>query len=246
MCTAWDDCSPHFETYWRGFHDFAFFSWNHKDVSADQVHALFRHRFYAPALSDTAFDVQSQLEKALSFWETALLQKGDRNNYHKDFELITLPDAQKTGAWSKQYKTKLQRAKEEVCRYGLIKVKINTAIQLALRNRYSLELMNGINELQIYPAKLLLLLEQYDNASASDKPIAKQAVQHYVDSFNTIRQNFEAVFSETRILNNPTDYKLDQNHHKHLANGTVNSDWMYMYELPMNMKIREWLVAKSF
>jgi hypothetical protein len=119
-------------------------------------------------------------------------------------------------------------------------------MQLARRNRYSLELMNGINELQIYPARLLLLLEKYDNASTAGKPIAKQAIQQYANSFNNIRQNFEAVFSETRFLNNPGDYVLDQNHHAHLANGTVNSDWMYLYELPMNMKIKEWLAVKNF
>jgi hexosaminidase len=71
-------------------------------------------------------------------------------------------------------------------------------------------------------------------------------VQQYVDSFKNIRQNVKAILSETQILNNPTDYKPDQNHHAHLANGTVNSDWMYLYELPMNTKIREWLSGKSF
>src|SRR5207253_6683153 len=190
LCTAWDDCSPHFETYWRGFYDFAFFSWNYKDVSASQIHATFRHRFYGPALSDTTFDIQSQLEKALSFWETAFVQKDDRNNYHKNFELISLPDENKTGTWSKQYKNKLQGASEEVRRYDVLKGKIDKAIKLAHRNRYSLQLLNEINELQIYPAKLLLLLEKYDNAPASDKAKTKLAVQQYVDSFSNIRQNF--------------------------------------------------------
>jgi hypothetical protein len=90
-----------------------------------------------------------------------------------------------------------------------------------------------------------LLLEKFDKASSASKPIAKQAIRRYVDSFSTIRQNFETVFSETRFLTNPADYTLDQNHNKHLANGTVNSDWMYLYELPMNKKIKECLAAKS-
>jgi hypothetical protein len=140
----------------------------------------------------------------------------------------------------------LQRAKEAVRQYGLIKGNIKEAMQLAKRNRYSLELMNGINELQVYPATLLLLLKKYDKASAAGKPIVKQAIRRYVDSFSTVRQNFETVFLETRFLTNPADYTLDQNHHKHLANGTINSDWMYLYELPMNTKIKEWLAAKSY
>lgn len=246
LCTAWDDCSPHFETYWRGFHNFAFFSWNYKDVPADGVHALFRHRFYGPALRDTAFDFQTQLEKALSFWETALITKGHRNNYHKNFELLALPDERKSGAWSQQHKERLQRAKEEIVRYGAVKNNIRKAVQVAHRNRFSLELLNQINELQIYPAQLLLLLEKYDQATPGEKQKAKEAVAQYVGNFDGIRKNFEAVFSETRLLSNPPDYILDQNHHNHLANGTLNSDWMYMYELPMNARINAWLAAKNF
>ena len=36
----------------------------------------------------------------------------------------------------------------------------------------------------------------------------------------------------------------DFDKHQHLANGTVNSDWMYVYELAMNAKISDWLVNK--
>ncbi len=39
---------------------------------------------------------------------------------------------------------------------------------------------------------------------------------------------------------NPAEYILDQNQHHHLANGTNNSDWMYVYELAMNLKINNW------
>ena len=63
----------------------------------------------------------------------------------------------------------------------------------------------------------------------------------YVNSFPVIRSRLEKVFSETRIMGNPMGYQLDNNFHEHLANGTNNTDWMYMYELPMNQKIKEWL-----
>jgi molecular chaperone GrpE (heat shock protein) len=244
LCTAWDDCSPHFETYWRGLYDFAFFSWNHADAKADEVHAMFRQRFYAPAAANPAYEFQDSLEKALSFWETALITKGDRNNYHKNFELISLPDQQKPEAWSNQYKDRLQQAKNEVARYELIKQRINNVMKVARKNYFSLQLMNQINELQIYPAKLLLALQQYDNASSTNKQVASNDVKQVVSNFSTIRSNFEDVFSKTRILNDPEDYQLDENHHEHLANGTKNSDWMYMYELPMNAKVSEWLTAK--
>jgi hexosaminidase len=81
LCTVWDDCSPHHETVWRGLYNFALFSWNYEDINADEVNALYRHRFYGPALSNASFEFQNNLEQALVFWEKALLDKGYRNNY---------------------------------------------------------------------------------------------------------------------------------------------------------------------
>jgi len=102
--------------------------------------------------------------------------------------------------------------------------------------------MNQINELQIYPSGLLLLLQKYDNSStASARQSAKKEISDYVNKFNEVRRKFEDIFSMTRILNNPTGYMLDQNQHGHLANGTNTSDWMYVYELAMNRKIYSWL-----
>ncbi len=242
LCTAWDDCSPHYETYWRGFYDFAFFSWNSVDLKADEVHAIFRHRFYAPALSDQSFEFQDLLEKALDFWETALIEKGQRNNYPENIDLIGLPSTDKPQAWSEKYENKIKGAQEEIVRYQLIKDRITKARQAAHRNWYSLELMNQVNELQIYPAKILLLLQKFDKvSSSSDKLAERQQIKQFVNDFGKVRRNFENVFSKTRILSNPEDYILDQNQHHHLANGTINNDWMFVYELAMNKKISEWL-----
>jgi hypothetical protein len=241
LCTAWDDCSPHHETLWRGFYDFGFFSWHYTDVKAEDVHAMFRQRFYAPALADASFDFQDQLEKALVFWETALINKGDRNNYHKNIDLITLPDPARVSKWSDDYKEKLTKAREEIERYNLIRNQLNKAIQLTRRNEYALSVLKQINELQIYPAKLLLLLEKYDRVSSANKESAKKEVQKFVTAFEDVRKNYENVFSQTRILSNPDNYIVDQNQHAHLANGTNNSDWMFVYELAMNKKINDWL-----
>lgn len=242
LCTAWDDCSPHFETYWRGFYDFAFFSWHYSDAKADELHAMFRHRFYAPALSDPSYEFEDLLEKSLPFWETALLEKGDRNNYHTNIELIQLPSQEKTGTWSEKYQNKIHDATEAIKQYEVIKDRIEKAKQLARRNEYSLMIMEQINDLQIYPAKLLLLLSKFDKAnSAADKQAAKDKIKKYVSNFSEVRKNYEDVYSMTRILNNPADYIADQNHHEHLANGTRNNDWMFVYELAMNQKINDWI-----
>ena len=52
-------------------------------------------------------EFEDLLETALPFWETALLEKGEGNNYHPSFELIDLPDENKPGVWTKKTRTDL-------------------------------------------------------------------------------------------------------------------------------------------
>ena len=241
LCTIWDDRSPHFETIWRGIYDFSSFSWNNSDVPVEKVNEMFRHRFYSPLLSDSTFEFQNELEKALPFWETSLVNKSRRSSYPQNIDLIDLPNPLKSGEWSETNKQRIEQANFEILRYKNIMQKIDYCFKNAMRNRYSLSVMKQINELQIYPSKLLLLLDRYDKeTNLSDKENIRKEVQQYITcGFKVLRQQFEEVYSETRFLKNPDDYKLDQIHH--LANGTNNSDWMFVFELAMNEKIKKWL-----
>ena len=204
---------------------------------------MFRQRFYSPAVSDTSFEFENSLEKALEFWETALIEKGHRTNYPRHIDLIALPDPAKPGLWANEYSGRIAKAKEAVSKYDIIKKKIEKSERLALRNTYSLALMHEINELQIYPAQLLLLLEKYDKTPEARKPMVREEIKKHVDDFNLLRQRYENVFTQTRILRNPDGYLLDENQHQHLANAN-SSDWMYVYELAMNEKIGYWLPVK--
>lgn len=240
LLTLWDDASPHFETYWRGIYNFALFSWNYKDINKDEAYAIFRHRFYGPKLDGSSYAFQDDLEQSFNFWETALINKGARETYPTSIDELTLPDANTPNQWSKKNEKKLAEARREIVRYNTIKQKIAASMQAANRNKYSLEIFNGLNELQIYPAKLLLKLEKYDKAkSPSEKKQAAQQVKAFAASFADIRKSYETVSTRTRVLQNPDDYVVDQNHHHHLANGTNNSDWMYVYELALNRIIEK-------
>ena len=84
---------------------------------------------------------------------------------------------------------------------------------------------------------ILLLIQQINETGNA----AKLEIRNYVDAFSVIKKNYEDVFSETRFLNNPVDYQLDQNPNRMLANATNNSDRMYVYELAMNNKVKDWL-----
>ena len=240
LLTLWDDTSPHFETYWRGIYNFALFSWNYRDISKEQAHAMFRHRFYGPALSDASYAFQDSLEQSMSFWETALIDKGSRENYPSEIDVLDLPDESSAGTWSKKNEKKLTAARKEVARYNATKKKISRSIVAAKRNKYALEVFEKLNDLQIYPAQLLLRLEQYDKAKTpADKKLAAKKVKSFTASFADIRNSYENVTTRTRVLQNPQDYIADQNHHHHLANGTNTSDWMYVYELALNESIQK-------
>lgn len=239
LCTVWDDSSPHYETVWRGLYFFALFSWNDDDISLKDAESMFRHRFYGPALSDSSHEFQDSLEQELYFWETALLDKGSRKKT-ENIDLIALPDRKDGGTWSKKYAKKITDAQVTIDQYKVTGNRINAATQKARRNRYSLSLMNQLNNLQIYPAKLILLLKDYDQAKDPDKHEKLKQIVRYAKSFDSIRHQFEQVFSETRVLNKPDGYQLDQNHHRHWANTTLNSDWMYLIEMKMNNEIAKW------
>jgi hypothetical protein len=247
LCTVWDDASPHFETVWRGLYNFASYSWNYEDDSVSVANNTFRQRFYGSALAADKYEFQNTLEKAAGFWEAALLEKGHRYNYPDSIRLIKLPQATKPGAWNTKYAEKVAKAREEVTRYEEIKRGILNAKRLATRNEYSLNLLQQTNELQVYPSKLLLLIASYDSATTSTRKNAvRQQIHQLVKSFDIIRKQYEDVYSATRFVSNPADYIMDQNGHYHLANGTLNSDWMYVFELAMNKKIENWERLNSF
>ncbi len=246
LCTIWEDCSPHFETVWRGVYDFALFSWNYEDTSQEIAHAIFRHRFYAPELESDSFNFQDSLEKMINFWSRALLTEGNRYKYNEKLKYIDLPDNARSTDWSVKYKEKLNSAGIAVREYKLISGNLAGAAALTRRNSYSLEVFNQINELQVYSSKLLILLGQYDTAPVQGKKEVALAIKKFVADFAELRVHFEKIYSQTRLLGNPAGYQLDSNFHHHLANGTNNTDWMFMCELAMNRKIVEWLSLQGF
>lgn len=246
LCTVWDDASPHFETQWRGLYDFAWFSWRGADAGEQDVHAAFRHRFFSPALAGQEYECRDSLESAITFWETAFLQEGDRESYYPSYTLMALPVAGDKGKWNQRYQQKLQAAAAAMENYHLMKDRIQRCMILSRRNRYALEVLDQINELQGYSANLLLLLKKYDESDSGEgKTQALMRIREWINGFAAIRSRLEQVFGKTRMMGNPEGYIRDANLHLHLANGTNNTDWMYYYELPMNKKVDQWLHSQE-
>lgn len=245
MCTVWDDSSPHFEAVWRGIHHFSGLHWNFVEQPAKAASETFRHRFYGQALADPAFEFQDMLEQSVAFWDTALLASGHRFKYPGEpgeIRLIDLPDPAKPGEWSVLYREKLDEARRTLDRYHVIDHRIKSSLALSTRNRYTLAVLQQINHLHRYPASLLLHMEQFDRSNAAaERHRFRDSIQLCLDGYRHIRESFDRVYEQTRFAANPHGYMLDQNHHQHLANITNNSDWIHIYELQLNRRLKTWL-----
>lgn len=245
LATAWDDGSPHLETVWRGYIAQAEFGWNPeaRDVEAfKKVHA---QREYGFRPDDNRMLFLDELEKAVFFFDGALVTSGRRNPAWgaTAFTLMELPDKANPGAWSEKYKDKIAQARIEAKRYELIADGVRAAEQNALRNRYTLAVYEQLNHLQNYPTRLILALNAYD--LAKDEASRRQAqakVAEVCDYFASMRANLESVYSVTRFMQQPEGFIEDMNHHNHLASKTSNSDWMYLYEIPMVNEVKKWLM----
>ena len=244
LATSWDDGSPHLETVWRGFIAQGEFGWNPSARDIETFKRVHAQREYGFRPEDNRMAFLDELEKAIFFFDGALVASGRRNPAWGTtaFTLMELPDKAKPGAWSELYKDKIAQARIEAGRYEKITEGIKAAKAEALRNRYTLQVYEQTNNLQNYPVRLILALNAYDTAKdEAARKIALSEVAEVCDYFDAMRANLESVYSETRFMQQPEGFVSDLNHHNHLSSKTNNSDWWYYYEIPMVRKVRAWM-----
>lgn len=246
LATAWDDGSPHLETVWRGLIALGEFSWNPDGREISDFIEAHGQREFGFEAGKGKMNFLQELEKSFFFFDGALVKSGRRNPAWgvTAFTLIDLPDKNHRGLWSEKYSDKIKRAQEEDIRYEEIKKGLAEAKAEALRNRYTLNVYEQNNNLQNFPVKLLLALYHYDQAK--DDQQLKQAAMQLKDichSLPHLQKSLEEVYSETRFMEQPEGYVEDMNHHNHLSVKSLNSDWIFLYELPMVTKILNWLDA---
>ncbi len=244
LATSWDDGSPHLETVWRGFIAQGEFGWNPSARDIETFKRVHAQREYGFRPEDNRMAFLDELEKAVFFFDGALVTSGRRNPAWGTtaFTLMELPDKEKPGTWSESYKDKIAQARIEAGRYEKITEGIKAAKAEALRNRYTLQVYEQTNNLQNYPVRLILALNAYDTAKdEAARKIALSEVAEVCDYFDAMRANLESVYSETRFMQQPEGFVSDLNHHNHLSSKTNNSDWWYYYEIPMVRKVRAWM-----
>ncbi len=249
LATTWDDGSAHLETVWRGWIAQGEYGWNPSARNVESFKAAYSQREFGFDAQDSTMKFLDELEKAVSFFDSALVTSGRRNPAYgvAEFTLIDIPDQNKPGAWSNTWQNKIELAKFEMKRYNRISNGIATAKKQALRNRYTLDIYEQTNNLQIYPSQLILALYAFDTATTKEaRKNAIAQVRQVCDHFSVMRSDLEKVYSQTRFMSNPEGYIAENNQHNHLAAKSNNSDWLFYFELPMVGKVKEWMETTDF
>lgn len=247
LATAWDDGSPHLETVWRGFIAQGEYGWNPDNRNVEAFKCAHAQREFGFNPADSTLNFLNDLEKAAFFFDGALVTSGRRNPAWGtgNFTLLELPDKNAPGNWNVKYKEKVEQAEKAIRCYNKINDGIQQAKKQALRNRYTLKVYEQTNNLFVYPSRLIVALSAFDKAPQNEKEIAMKEVYNVCRQFNSMREELENVYSETRFMENPEGYIADLNHHNHLAAKTNSSDWLYLYELPMVNKTMRWVTGAA-
>jgi len=237
LLTLWDDDSPHFELYNRGIIAFAEYTWTGEKRVKSEIKSAYRQREFSSTLADTDYAFIDQLEQPVAFWKNAFLT-GNKRNYLKKMNnpiqegIIDLPDKDKKGIWTEKYEDRLSQAmfvKQdcEAVRKKIIKMKSQ-----AIRNNFSLEVYEQVNEMVLFTANTLLILKAYDTAQNKQEELESfNQIGQLSEKFRQQRINLETVYAKSRKLVKPDDYILDQDHHSHLANQTISFEWQFYAEM---------------
>ncbi len=244
LLTLWDDDSPHFELYMRGILAFAEYAWSGDIRSKEEIKAAYRHREYGHALSGEEFGFVDDLEKAVEWWNAALLKSDSRNNLRNMEDpteaVIDLPFSGARSEWTEKYSVKLQNAALSMRYCNRAIAMIDTMKTLADRNLYRLEVYEQVAKLIQFSGNAMIALQFYDIATTEqEKQEALSILKKLPPEFEVLRAGFEEVYAHTRILNKPEGYILDQDHHRHMANQSINFDWQFWAEIYFLEKLSE-------
>ena len=243
LLTLWDDDSPHFELYHRGVIAFANDTWSGNQLSKSELKRAYRHREFSYLLSTDDFAFIDSLEKPVGQWKNILL-KGNKRNYQKEMDqveenaLISLPKNDAPGQWSIDNRERLKLAEKMIQSSRKIGEKIHQIQRLTQRNSFALEVYQRVNETVQLTPKILLALKRFDQATNDDQRFKeKKSIDQLQKDFDKLRSAVEKTYAKTRLINKPKDYILDQDHHHHLANQSLNFDWQFRAEIRIFEKI---------
>ena len=264
FCTAWDDNSPHFETYWRGLIASAEYSWSPENRSLEEYDEAYLQREYGLSEKDY-YSFYKKISEAASFWSRAYNRTGTRYSAENalfvlpglahwipesekekqqdktDFTdcLIELPDVKKAGEWTETYKERLTEAQSILESYETTAELIDRYEQSSTRNKYHWKVFRALNDFQITAPKLLMALKQFDTEDHTDGKTDISKIQSELAEFDSAWENLKEVYAETRYIEYPEDYVPDR--YFHFASQREDLSWMIQAEELFHQMIRDWI-----
>ena len=264
FCTAWDDKSPHFETYWRGLIASAEYSWSPDMRSLENYDEAYLQREYGLSYKEY-YTFYNKLTEARSLWVKAFYKAGGRTSNENslfvlpglahwvpeagkkkqaaktDFTdlMIDLPGKNEPGKWTETYTTRLIEAQSVINNYDTTSNLINEFERTSLRNKYHWEVFRSLNNLQITAPKLLLALKECDSADTVTRQNGYVKVKNELIEFNKAWKNLEDVYAETRYIKYPDNYIPDR--YFHTASQREDLSWMIQTEELFHKMINDWI-----
>jgi hypothetical protein len=154
--------------------------------------------------------------------------------------VIDLPFSGENKEWTAEHSLKLQNAALSMRYCNRAVATIDTMKTLSKRNLYRLEVYEQVAKLVQFSGNTMLALQYYDIASTEQgKKEALAILKQLPQEFKVLRAELEEVYGRTRILNKPDGYILDQDHHLHMANQSINFDWQFWAEIYFLEKLTE-------
>jgi hexosaminidase len=248
LCTAWDDSSPHMETYWRGFIASAEYSWNAAGRSLDEFETAYLQREFGPECTN-ATDLYSELSAGVDFWTWGLFEKGSERVHHPEV-LLDVPDLGSPGKWSQKHNERLALAEKELERYNKLRSQLAELSKKAQRNRYQLEMLSAINDLQITAAQLLLALQKCDVPDVQQQKAGMKDVRTVLEEFNGVWENLMKVYGKTRFIVYPESYVQGPYlgiwpDIPYMASIRTDESWLIRAEERYHKLVRDWLRANG-
>ena len=237
LLTLWDDDSPHFELYKRGISAFSEYSWSGNNLSIAEFKSRYRYRTFGSEFSNSKYGFIDILEKPVEMWLNMLLsENGWRPGLSKkqnplETDIIDLPDLNNKGNWIKKHSERIKKAKKSLEISKKVDLIIDEIKKKGAKNQYALDIYKQVNQLTKFSSELILKLEKVDKSGDL------KHLYGIIAEFDKMRSKFEDVYSKTRMINKPNDYILDQDHHHHPANQTINFDWQFLTEIMLLEKI---------
>jgi len=228
LCTAWDDSSPHIETYWRGWIASGEYSWSPAGRSLDAYERAYLQRAFGPECIG-ATELYADLYREVAFW---------KNRVNPG-----VPDPASPGTWRKKNRVRVENAREKVARHRRLTDELADMHAKARRNRYHIEILAAVNDLQVTPASLLLALDESDVADPGARKEGKKHVRAALDEFDRAWRRLQNVYAKTRFIAYPDSYVPDRG--RHFASKREDLTWMILVEEEHHQQVRAWLAATS-